>query len=63
MTSADPAKRPSIDEVVSTFDELWRGLDEKALRQRVEPSRSVHHVLRKRMYVKKGLSAVPGVES
>ena len=35
MIQADPDKRPKMDDVVTRFDSIWRGLSRRKLRSRV----------------------------
>ena len=68
MIQADPAKRPNMDEVVSRFDEIRRGLSGRKLRARSvdvdedlfdRVARVASHWTRRIVFVARGIPAVP----
>ncbi|CAA7263811.1 unnamed protein product [Cyclocybe aegerita] len=68
MVQEDPAKRPTMDEVVKRFDAIVKGLSGWKLRSRVVPrrgnvitdvGRSIAHWRRKVQFILKGTPAIP----
>ena len=68
MIQEDPAKRPTIDEVVSRFDMIVKGLSSWKLRSRVVsrkdfpfvPHRSIAHWTRRLIFIVKRVPPMPG---
>ena len=72
MIQADPDKRPKMDEVVSQFDDIRRGLSRRKLRSRVvdvnedlfeRVVRTTLHWTRRIGFVARGIPAIPGPSS
>ena len=68
MIQADPDKRPNMDEVVTRFDEIRRGLSRRKLRSRVvdvnedlfeRVVRTTSHWKRRIGFVARGVPAIP----
>ncbi|KIJ07482.1 hypothetical protein PAXINDRAFT_173469 [Paxillus involutus ATCC 200175] len=72
MIQADPAKRPTMDEVVARFDSIRRGLSAWKLRSRVVDkdedvferlTRTISHWTRRIGFVARGVPAIPAPRS
>lgn len=68
MIQADPAKRPKMDEVVTRFDGIRRGLSRRTLRSRVvdvdedlfeRVIRTTSHWKRRVGFMTRGVPAIP----
>lgn len=68
MIQADPAKRPNMDEVVSRFDDIRRGLNSRKLRARAvdidedlfdRVARTTSHWTRRIVFVARRIPAIP----
>ena len=68
MIQADPAKRPNMDEVVSRFDGICRGLNGRKLRARAvdidedlidRVVRTTSHWTRRIVFVARRIPAIP----
>jgi hypothetical protein len=72
MIQADPDKRPKMDEVVTRFDDIRRGLSQRKLRSRVvdiyedlfaRVVRTTSHWKRRIGFVARGVPAIPSLPS
>ena len=68
MIQADPAERPTMDEVVAQFDDIRRGLSQRKLRSRIvhvdedlfeRVVRTTSHWKRRIGFVARGVPAIP----
>ena len=72
MIQANPDKRPKMDEVVTQFDEIRRGLSRRKLRSRVVDAnedlfkrvvRTAAHWKRRIRFIARGVPAIPSPPS
>jgi hypothetical protein len=72
MVQAVPERRPAMDQVVKRFDKIRSSLSSRKLRSRVSPPdevlvarlwRSIPHWLRQIEHIRRGLPAIPNIDS